>query len=512
MPDRRRCFRLRRLAPFAAFFAVSAAAFGAPPPPPPIFPAAPPPGAAATNGGLERQLAAILDAPELQGASVGVIVRALGANGRIVFARNADLLLVPASNQKILTAAAALMRLGPDYVFVTRLGGVGARDGSMWRGDLVLIGAGDPSLSSARLRELARAVRAKGMRRVTGRIVADDSRFDDKRLGVGWQWDDEPFDYQPQVSALNVDENVVTVRVASGRAPGGPAIVTLDPPTGYVRVVGTVRTMAVKEAAGGVTFDRARGRNDLLVNGALAVGAKAATGTLTVEEPSLFAATRLGELLSEEGIVVAGGPPVRASRPPSRLTPLAESASAPLSVLVRDMMKRSDNLYAETLLKAVGAAADATGPGTTAGGARSASALVAQAGGDPAAVSLRMADGSGLSRLDLVTPRILADLLAYLADPAKAGPSVSRAFGDALPIGGVDGTLRNRFQDTLARGVVRAKTGSLSGVSALSGYVTTKIGEPLVFSILMNNVLAGTAAARRAQDAFVLVLMDVPTR
>lgn len=470
----------------------------------------PPPGTATTNGSdLEQRLAAVLDVPELGGASVGVFVRSLAPAGRVLFARNADLLLVPASNQKILTAAAALTRLGPDHIFVTRLGGVGARrDGSVWRGDLVLVGAGDPSLSSARLRDMALALKAIGVRRVTGRILADDTRFDDKRLGAGWQWDDEPFDYQPQVSALNLDENVVSVRIAPGRALGDPALVTLDPPTGYVRVVGTVRT-AAKEAAGGVTFDRARGRNNLLVSGTIAVGAKPATAALTVEEPSLFAAVRLQELLKNEGIVVAGGPPVRAIAPPASVTPLAQSASAPLFVLVRDMMKRSDNLYAETLLKAAGAAGG-TGPGTTARGARAVSALVAKAGaGDPAA-SLRLADGSGLSRLDLVTPRALAGLLAYLADTQRAGVNVSRAFGDALPVGGVDGTLRNRFKNTPAQNVVRAKTGSLSGVSALSGYVTTKAGEPLVFSILMNNVLAGTSAARRAQDAFVLVLMDAP--
>ncbi len=194
------------------------------------------------------------------------------------------------------------------------------------------------------------------------------------------------------------------------------------------------------------------------------------------------------------------------------MTPLAQSASAPLSVLVRDMMKRSDNLYAETLLKAAGAAFDGSGRGTTAGGARTLAALFNQVGGPDPAVSLRVADGSGLSRLDLVTPRALADLLTYLADPAKAGMGVSRAFGDSLPVGGVDGTLRNRFKNTPAQNGVRAKTGSLTGMSALSGYVTTRAGEPLVFSILMNNVLAGTAAARRAQDAFVLALMDAPAR
>lgn len=473
-----------------------------PAPPPRVLPAA--------QAELAGRLAAILDAPALRHASVGMLVRSLAPSGRVFFERNADLVFVPASNQKISTAATALARLGTDFRFETRAlcaAGTLESDGTL-RGDVVLVGTGDPSLTSPRLGDLARQIAAKGVKRVTGRVVADDSRFDAKRLGEGWQWDDEPFDYQPQVSALNLDENVVRVSVAPGARAGDAARVTLDPPTLYARVVGAVRT----GTAGGktrVSFDRARGKNDLLVNGEIAAGAKPETGTLTIEEPSLFAAARLAELLRDAGVVVAGDLPGRSLAVPAATTTLlGATSSEPLSTLVRDMMKRSDNLYAETLLKAAGACVEAGKPGSTAAGARTVAALLAQAGGDAAA--LRVADGSGLSRLNLVSPRNLVALLTYLADENKAGPGVAQAFRNALPIGGVDGTLRNRFENTPAQNVVRAKTGSLSGVSALSGYLTTRAGEPLVFSILMNNVLAGTATARAAQDALVLALMDAP--
>jgi D-alanyl-D-alanine carboxypeptidase/D-alanyl-D-alanine-endopeptidase (penicillin-binding protein 4) len=492
------------------------AAFGGPPAPP-NFPGSVAPSAA--NDDLARRITAILSGPDLRHASVGVLVQSLQGpdgkrSGRVLFERNASLVFVPASNQKILTAAVALRHLGPDFRFETRIGHTGTlgADGTL-RGDVVLTGTGDPSLDTAKLAELARALKSAGVRRVTGRIVADDSRFDERRLGVGWQWDNEPFDYQPQVSALNLDGNVVRLSVAPGAAAGDPALVTLDPPTGYVRVVNTTRTLGASETGGSrgpavpgaaVALDRRRGQNELLVSGTIPVGVKPVTGALTVEEPSLFAAARLAELLRAQGVVVSDdAPPVRAAAPVIGVVPAGVVRSEPLARLLRTFLKQSDNLYGETLLKAVGAVT--SGRGTTAAGARAVAALVAEAGGD--ARALAVADGSGLSRQNLVSPRNLVALLAHLHVDRAPAPA-ALAFRDALPVGGVDGTLRARFRNTLAQNAVRAKTGSLSRVSALSGYVTTKAGEPLVFSILMNNYLCPASAARRAQDAIVLALMD----
>ena len=455
---------------------------------------------------LAGRLNAIFDGPDLRHASVGVLVRSL-RDGRVVYERDADLALTPASNQKVLTAAAALARLGPEFRYQTlllRTGSVSI-DGVL-QGDLILQGGGDPSLTSLQLGEFIRALRAAGIKRVTGRVIADDSRFDDKRLGLGWNWDDEPFGYQPQVSALNCDRNVLTVGVAPGPTVGARPVVTLTPATAYVTVENSATTVeAGAAAADGIVIDRARGRNVILVSGAIAADAKPAGQRITVEDPALYTAARLMETMREAGVGVEAKAPVRGPAPKAAKNVFTIS-SLPLGVLVQQFLKNSDNLYGEVLLKTLGANPAEKGAGATLAGAGVADRFLRSCGVDTDAMFI--ADGSGLSRQNAVTPRNLVTLLTWLH--AKASAPVANAFRAALPVGGVDGTLRNRFINTTAQGNVRAKTGSLSGVSALSGYVTTQAGEPLAFSMLMNNVLKGSRAARAAQDAAVLALIATP--
>ena len=183
---------------------------------------------------------------------------------------------------------------------------------------------------------------------------------------------------------------------------------------------------------------------------------------------------------------------------------VAQKRSQPLSVLIKDFLKPSDNLYGELLLRTLGA--EKKSRGTASGGASVVRELLNEAGADTG--GWNMADGSGLSREDTVTPRQLMGVLAYM--DSKVPSAVRTAFYDGLPVGGVDGTLRNRFKGTAAQGNVHAKTGSLSRVSSLSGYVTTKAGERLAFSILMNNYDGSAAVARATQDQIVLALLDVP--
>lgn len=447
--------------------------------------------------GVAARVDAALAKPALNHASVAVLVRSL-ADGRVVYEKNADLALMPASNQKILTSTAALSRLGPDFRFKTQVLRTGKIENGVLKGDLFLRGGGDPSLTTARVRELAAAVRAAGIERVDGRILADDSYFDAQRLGIGWQWDDEPFSYQPQVSALNCDENVVTFEIRPGKKDGDPAELVWDKTAYLLPIVSVTTVAATDKAVPRIDADRTRGRNELILRGTIPLGAKPASVTLTFEDPALYAATRFAEALSATRI--------GRGKTPSDAVLVAEQRSEPLSTLVVHFLKTSDNLYGEVLLKTLGA--ERGGAGSGAGGAGETVALefLKSVGVDTTALSIN--DGSGLSRMDLVTARNLVTVLSAMARNAPA--PVRDAFTSALPVGGVDGTLRSRFKNTPAQGVVRAKTGSLSGVSSLSGYVTTKAGEPLVFSILMNNVLAGSSAARGAQDELVLALMDLP--
>lgn len=483
-----------------------------PPPPPPAFDA--PVATSSVSQRMDRALAA----PGLKNALVGVRVLSLDS-GRIVYERNPDFALMPASNQKILTAAVALHVLKPDFRFTTTVAHTGTREkDGVLHGDLILKGGGDPSLTSARLTEMARKVKNQGVRRITGHLIVDDTRFDGRFLGRGWQWDNEPYDYQPQISALNCDVNIVEVTVTPNPKAGEPPLVDLGTGEGYLTLENTAKTVAAPEKEGGLSLLRARAKNVVQVSGTVALGAKPIKSAVTVESPSLFSGFRFLTALKGEGIEV--GETVTRALPSddiagnrAEMPTLAFHQSEPLSAILKAFMKPSDNLYGEVLLKAAGAAAakteneTATRPvGTTAGGERALRALLKAANID--ASGLQVADGSGLSRNNTVTPRLLTELLAYIDHgfPEEA----KKAFWEALPIGGVDGTLRRRFVGTPAEGKVRAKTGSLNGVSALSGYMTTKAGERLVFSILMNHYASGgsTTMARTVQDELVLALIE----
>jgi PBP4 family serine-type D-alanyl-D-alanine carboxypeptidase len=437
---------------------------------------------------IEQRLRRALSTPELQRASVGLLVRSLDRGGRTLFAVNPDAALMPASNLKILTAAAALSSLGPEFVFRTRVSRIDD-------GELVLIGSGDPSLDDARLKDLASAVKDAGIKQVT-KIVADASRFDDVALGEGWQWDDEAFAFSAQVSGLNVNGNVTRITVTPGGSEGEPATIAHD---GYLTLTGTIYTTARGE--GGARLERRRGRNEVAVAGRVKVGAGPITLTATIEDPALFAAYRFSRALREAGIEVGDDALLSVGKAPAGAQTLAETASAPLSELCKRFLKSSDNLYGECFLKALGAEKRGA-PGTSEKGAAVVRTWLS--GKKISYSGLVQADGSGLSRLNEVTARLLVETLS--------AASTLPGFAVALPVGGFDGTLARRFVKSAAEGNVRAKTGTILGVSSLSGYVTTKAGEKLVFSILMNHFdrTNGAIAARQAQDAIVLALMDTP--
>jgi serine-type D-Ala-D-Ala carboxypeptidase/endopeptidase (penicillin-binding protein 4) len=441
-----------------------------------------------TGKEIQERIRKALSVPALQRASVGLLVRSLDRGGRTLFAQNPDQALLPASNMKVLTAATALAQLGPEYVFRTRVA-------KLADGELALIGSGDPSLDESRLQDLAKAVKDQGITRVT-KVLADASRFDEQTLGEGWQWDDESFAFSAQVSALNVNGNLTKLVVTPGGSEGEAATVASD---GYLTVTGEVKT--TERGEGGARAERRRGRNEVIVAGRVKAGAGPVTLQVTVEDPALHAAYRFSRALRDAGVRVDDEALLSVGVAPKEAEVLAETASAPLAELCKRFLKSSDNLYGECLLKAIGAEKKGV-PGTSEGGAAVVRAWLS--GKKVAVGGLVQADGSGLSRLDEMTPRLLVETLTAAA--------TLPGFAVALPVGGFDGTLTRRFVKTAAEGNVRAKTGTLLGVSSLSGYVTTKAGEKLVFSILMNHFdrAAGAAAARQAQDAIVLALMDTP--
>ncbi|MGM1063327.1 D-alanyl-D-alanine carboxypeptidase/D-alanyl-D-alanine endopeptidase [Saccharothrix sp. Mg75] len=449
---------------------------------------------------LGRDLGAILADPALRGADVGLVVRRADT-GELVFGSGNGRRGQPASNGKLVSSAAVLDVLGPDHRFSTSAAVSGPLRGGVLAGDLHLRGTGDPTVLAADYDALAGRVAGAGVRVVLGRLVGDDTWFDSVRLGTGWAWDDEPYYYNAQISALTVspdtdyDAGSVIVRVAPGAA-GAPATVTTEPPTDYV----TVENAAVTGPAGSassVSVERRHGTNVVDVRGSVPAGGAAEAEWSTVLEPTGLVTSLFRDALARHGVRVLGGTTTGATPAGARV--VGEHLSMPLSQLLVPFMKLSNNVHAEVLVKTAGRAA--FGEGSWDAGLRAISAKLGGLGVDPAALSLR--DGSGLSRMSHVSPDQLASLLL-----AARGKPWFRVWYDSLPVAGVadrmvGGTLRNRMRGTPAEGNVRAKTGTLTGVSALSGYVTTAAGEELVFSMVSNNTLT---SAKPVEDAVAVRL------
>ncbi|MBL8751790.1 MAG: D-alanyl-D-alanine carboxypeptidase/D-alanyl-D-alanine-endopeptidase [Planctomycetes bacterium] len=429
----------------------------------------------------------------LAGGRVGVCVVDAGTGERLVGSDD-DRGFATASNMKLVSAAVALHTLGPEHRFTTEVLARGALRDGVLHGDLVLRGGADPTLAHgevgmANVARLVAALRERGVQRVTGRVLADDEWLGREHLGLGWQWDYLDEDYAAPFGALCWRHNVVTVRIRPDAV--APAVVA-EP--GWWPMQAEVRP-ATAGAATAVTVRRALGRDLAAVRGTIAADAKPATFEIPVPDPAAFAARGFTEALRAAGIEVGEDGVAGAAEAMS----LARVESPPLREIVGELLRVSDNLYAEQVARA--SARAALGDGSTEAMAKHAKAVLAELGVDPTGAVL--ADGSGLSRRNLVQPRQLAGLLAAMHRSAVRAPFVA-----GLPVAGESGTLRNRFRTGSARGVVRAKTGFISRVVCLSGYVPH--GESTwAFSVMLNDFTCSDDEAKAAVDAFVQRLCDL---
>jgi serine-type D-Ala-D-Ala carboxypeptidase/endopeptidase (penicillin-binding protein 4) len=454
---------------------------------------------------LQRDIDGLIGAPSLEHSSWGVVVRSL-ANDVTLYALNARRLLVPASTMKIVTLAAAAERLRWDFSYETRLAGVGALGAGVLDGDLVVVGTGDPSIedwdgaASRLFQSWGEQLKAAGVRIVTGRVIGDDNAFDDEPLGAGWAWDDLSASYATGVGALQFNENTAQISVTAGSTVGDPASVTIAPPGTALVVRNHLKTSAA-DVPPSIAVRRLPGSTTLEVRGSVPVGSARAVRNISVDNPTLYFVAALRDALIADGIDIRGpavdidevaDPPLR-----DRGTLLLTHRSPPLSTLAETMIKLSQNLYAETLLKSLGAAA---GVGTAEAGRSAAVSIVREWGVTPA--DLVIADGSGLSRYNLATPEAIVTILTHVdRDDRLRAP-----FEAALPLAGRDGTLAQRMRGTAAEGNARAKTGSFSNARALSGYVRTADDEPLVFSIIVNNFGTTPEVVEQTMDSIVVLL------
>jgi D-alanyl-D-alanine carboxypeptidase/D-alanyl-D-alanine-endopeptidase (penicillin-binding protein 4) len=469
---------------------------------------------------LHQRLSNHLAQPKFSAAAWGVKIVSLDS-GNVLFEHHAGKLLKPASNAKLYTTALAFDRLGPNFRIKTSLLARSgpSRNGTL-RGDLVVFGRGDPSFAARfhrgahtnLLAPLVAALKSAGVRRVAGELVGDESFFRGPPLGTEWTWDDLQYYYGAEVSALTVEDNTVNLLISPGPKAGAPCRITTLPATDYLSFDNRSRTVAVGGLSD-LSLYRPIGENRVYVHGQLPVGSTNWIDEISVHQPALWFVTLLRGELARAGIEVSGR--VRAvnwldreARPEEArgLVEIGSVESPPLTELATRTMKPSQNLYAQLLLLQVGATRH--GPTnlaatTEAFGLAEMREFLAGAGIGRNEVLLE--EGSGLSRGALVTPNATVKLLQFMDRHRH-----SKAFRDTLPIAGVDGTLRRRMKDTAAFENARAKTGTLRSVNTLSGYVTTKAGERLVFSLMLNNY--DGSDARADLDAIVVMLAELSAR
>jgi serine-type D-Ala-D-Ala carboxypeptidase/endopeptidase (penicillin-binding protein 4) len=437
---------------------------------------------------LQHDLNAIFEVPEFQRSFWSVLVRP-ASSAVTLYALNSAKLIMPGSNMKILTLAAAADRLGWDYRFETTLVATAPIEAGILHGDLFIVGSGDPSISERSeerdiLGTLARQVRDAGIREVEGRIVGDDDALDDQELGNGWTLDNLPYGYSAPVSALEYNEGSVDLVITAGASEGEPVAIQVRPDGSELEVDNRLIT-AAESGNGALTMERMPGSVRLIVRGQIPARAPAFVRTASVDNPTrFFAAAFRGALIAAGVQVDLGAVDLDDVLPKPDLTaarPIAMRQSPPLARLAVSMMKVSQNQYAELLLKAIG--------GPTAARER----LNALGIGND---SFLMADGSGLSRYNYVTGEALVTIL----QDVQRTPADAAAFLATLPIAGRDGTLARRLIGTAAEAKVHAKSGTVDNVRAISGYVEDADGEMLVFSIIANNFAGPPAQIDAAAD------------
>jgi len=461
---------------------------------------------------LPDKIQRVLDgAAGMRRGFLGVQIVNLGT-GAVVFESNADHLFVPASNSKLFTTALGLTRLGPDYKFHTTVVASGEPDADgRIAGAVSLIGDGDPNLSGRELpyrvdsprgdglraiEDLAGQIVARGVRRIDGDIVGDDSAYIWEPYPDGWGQGDALWEYGAPVSALTINDNTFTLNLH----PGDPARISIEPPLEFYQIDNLVESGSPKK----IKIGREPGSRQLRIWGTLPPKDPGLSEILAIHDPALYAAVALRDALTRHGVAIRGGAVARHWLPGEAAIPttgveLARLDSLPLLEALRVTAKVSQNLHAELILRAVGRAR--RGAGSREAGIEEMRVFLKEAG-IPAS-EYQLADGSGLSRTSLVTPGGVVRLLRFMyASPHREN------WLSMLPVGGEDGTLQRRLKGTVAAGRIHAKTGSLTHVTALSGYAERKDGTMLAFSFLANNQSAPAGEVRAVLDKICVLMTE----
>lgn len=420
-----------------------------------------------------------------------------------LFKKNEKLLLRPASNMKLLTSAAALVNLGEYYSFRTDLYHTGVIDDDTLYGDIYVVGGFDPDFTLADLDSLVCVIKSLGIKMVTGGIYGDVSKKDSLYWGKGWMWDDDPEPSAPYLSSLNINDNSIGVLVEGGKV-GTPAKVTLIPETGFVSIENNSVTVSENESDNFlITRDWVGRNNRIILNGevrkSFIVDTSEQMSAVNLLNPEKYFLTLFKEHIEKENIYIEKEIDLKLL--PANSIYLATTYRN-IDTILSVLNKESDNLNGEMLIYAM-AYEDSGAPASAEDGLAALKRLIDSVGFNSDEFSI--ADGSGVSHYNLVSAELILETLKYMYYKKKGLFSL---FYNSLAIAGVDGTLRNRMKNTLAQGNVHAKTGTLNGVSNLSGYLTAKNGQLLAFSIMIQNFVEEYSRARSFQNKICELLAE----
>jgi len=451
------------------------------------------------RGSLEQRLAQLVDVPPFNRATWGIYV--VDDRGRVLYQRNADRFSVPASNTKLVVTAAAAVLLPAGYRVKTSLYLNGRLDGGVLYGDLILYGRGDPTWSArcysvdtlapgacdstfTAIDAIADSIRARGIRRITGKLVGDGSYFEPTLIHYGWNAWDLTWWYAAPVSGLGFHDNSVDFQIAPGSAVDAPPAINWAPDLGLITFENRARTVPAESSSTiGDNFFRSGAGWSIRAEGAVPLGKKPWTENVALPDPNLYAARALAASLARQGVSVEGGAASTTDSLAYRTvrccgTPLLEYAGRPLPDIIFPILNSSQNWFAEMLLKILGR--ELQGDGSWRAGLDvERRFLIDSVRIDSTAFALE--DGSGLAAGNLVTAHAFAQLLHYMHGHPKGGPFVA-----GLPHAGEPGSLLRRFGGTPLEGRVIAKTGSIDRVNSLSGYIEARNGRTITFSVQAN--------------------------
>ncbi|MDP4084120.1 MAG: D-alanyl-D-alanine carboxypeptidase/D-alanyl-D-alanine-endopeptidase [Bacillota bacterium] len=462
------------------------------------------PSEAATQSTLSSQIDYLLRTePALNGAIAGVSIRQ-ATNGQLLYDHLGDIRLRPASNMKLLTAAAALSTLGENYSFSTEILTNGIVKKHTLNGNLYLKGKGDPTLLKSNFTSMAEELKRSGIKKVRGDLIGDDTWYDDVRYSIDLPWSDETTYYGAQVSALTASPNKdfdagsVIINVFPGNKAGYPAKVRITPKTNYVKIINQAITVSAKEKKK-ITIKREHAKNIITIRGTIPIRSKKIREWIGIWDPTSYALNLFRQSLKTQHIKIVGS--TKRGYSPQNATLLSIHHSIPLKQLLIPFLKLSNNGHAEVLIKEMGKVKK--GEGSWKRGLEVLRGVLPKFGLTSKTMVLR--DGSGISHVDLIPANQISYLL-YSIQREKWFPS----YFNALPVAGksekmIGGSLRKRMKTIQGR--VQAKTGTLSTVSTLSGYVETRTGQRLIFSILLNNLLDETQG-KRIEDKMVWILAN----